>query len=483
MSKFTPTRRNLLLSSLAAGVGAGAGLFGGVGPLQRLARAQGTAPRYYVFCYFFGGWDILLSLDPRHSDEWSTSELTDALIQTGYDELVDPRINDGFSTDPFRTDAGVALGPYIGDLGRDPAMAQKICIVRGMSMETLTHEAGRRRFLTGKPPSGLLARGSSAATWLASHLEDGGLSEGSLPIPNLSMAVESFNGDDLAAYAAALGVTGVDDLMRTLRAGPSSVGSWEEAALEQLLQHEAACPGALSSTLWQRAEESRTNSVSMVNAELYQHFDFAADTPEMSAIRQFYGAYEPTDWRFNTREGLPPLAAATAAEAIKNGVSRVVSVELAAGLDSHGPDWASEHGPKQEAGFNLVARMMEDLEQTSHPEGGNYLDYTTFIGFSEFSRTARLNVYGGRDHSLTGACFLAGGNIAGGRVLGASSNVGMEPTVMNLTSGESLEASGYEEGVAEVVKPEHILQALFHDAGMTQDEADLRVSPLLALFG
>ena len=46
-------------------------------------------------------------------------------------------------------------------------MAQKICVVRGMSMETLTHEAGRRRFITGKPPSGLLARGSSGATWLA----------------------------------------------------------------------------------------------------------------------------------------------------------------------------------------------------------------------------------------------------------------------------------------------------------------------------
>ena len=127
--------------------------------------------------------------------------------------------------------------------------------------------------------------------------------------------------------------------------------------------------------------------------------------------------------------------------------------------------------------------MMEELEQTEHAEGGTYLDYTTFIGFSEFSRSPRLNVYGGRDHSLTGACFLAGGNIAGGRILGASSNVGMEPTVMNLTSGESLELSGYEEGVAEVVKPEHILQALFHDAGMTEDEADLRVSPLAALFG
>jgi uncharacterized protein (DUF1501 family) len=483
LSKLTPSRRKLLLGGLAAGVGAGTGLFGGLGPLQRLAWADGHSPRYYIFCYFHGGWDTLLSLDPRHPGEWSPSELSAGLIETGYGSLQDPRLNNGFDAQPFLTDAGVALGPYMGDLGRAPEMAGKVCIVRGMSMETLTHEAGRRRFLTGRPPSGLLARGSSASTWLASHLEDGEAGEDGVPIPNLSVSVESFNGDHLPAHAAALGVTSVDDLMRTLREGPSSVASWEEAALNELLQHEAACPGALGSPLWQQAEEGRLNSVSMVEAQLHRHFDFAADTPEMRAIREFYGAYEPTDWRYSQREGLPPLAAATAVEAIKNGVSRVVSVELASGLDSHGQSWATEHGPKQEAGFNLVARMMEDLGRTEHAAGGTYLDYTTLIGFSEFSRTARLNVYGGRDHSLTGACFLAGGNIVGGRVLGASSSVGMEPTVMNLTTGESLEPSEHAEGVAEVVKPEHVLQALFQDAGMTEDEADLRVAPLAALFG
>ena len=134
--------------------------------------------------------------------------------------------------------------------------------------------------------------------------------------------------------------------------------------------------------------------------------------------------------------------------------------------------------------FDLVARMIEALDSTIHEETGqSYLSHTTIVGFSEFSRTAMLNVNGGRDHSLTGACFLAGGNIQGGRVLGASSEVGMEPTVMDLSTGESLEPGDLEEGVAEVVKPEHILRALLEDAGTVEDEADLRVPPLAALFG
>ena len=48
------------------GAAAGIAAFGGVGPLQKLAHAQamGGRDRYYVFCYFPGGWDILLTLDP-----------------------------------------------------------------------------------------------------------------------------------------------------------------------------------------------------------------------------------------------------------------------------------------------------------------------------------------------------------------------------------------------------------------------------------
>ena len=64
MSQSDPniSRRALLLGGLSAACSLSA--LGGIGPLQRLARAaEGTLAddHYYIFCYFSGGWDILLA--------------------------------------------------------------------------------------------------------------------------------------------------------------------------------------------------------------------------------------------------------------------------------------------------------------------------------------------------------------------------------------------------------------------------------------
>lgn len=153
------SRRQALYAALSFGGGLAA--FGGLAPIVRLAKASGsgdTLDRYFVFCYFSGGWDILLGLDPRDPALFTDDTRSDTRIDPGYDRLLE------VGKLPFTLSTGVMVGPYIGGLQR---YADQLAIVRGMSMETLTHEAGRRRFITGKPPSGLLARGSSIASYLA----------------------------------------------------------------------------------------------------------------------------------------------------------------------------------------------------------------------------------------------------------------------------------------------------------------------------
>ncbi len=82
------TRRQLLLSGLSAGVGLAS--LGGVSPILRLARASagsaavGEKHRYYVFCYFGGGWDILVTLDPRDPSVFTPSAIPDTLIDPSY---------------------------------------------------------------------------------------------------------------------------------------------------------------------------------------------------------------------------------------------------------------------------------------------------------------------------------------------------------------------------------------------------------------
>ena len=242
------SRRNFLRRCLVCTGGAATAW--GVGPLLQLARAAEGAgapavppDRHFVFAYFSGGWDILLGLDPRDPAVFNDGNVSMTRIQPAYDQLQAPP-NGGL---PVQTAAGITFGPYIGELAKH---AERLAVVRGMSMDTLTHEVGRRRFLTGKPPSGLLARGSSAATWLSARLGE------AQPIPNLSVRVETYNVDQ-PNWASGLKVANVPDLLRTLRNGDPAPDALVDAHVDALLRETAQCAGAAASPAWQKAESSR----------------------------------------------------------------------------------------------------------------------------------------------------------------------------------------------------------------------------------
>lgn len=465
MTKITkkPTlgssRRDFLGTGCA--LGAGAAAFGSPMMMQTLARAAGPNPdlskdRHYIFCYFSGGWDILLGLDPRHPAQFNEGNLSEFRIQPGWEYLENPDVS---MVEPGNN---IQLGPFIGDLGT--MHWDKLCVVRGMSAETLTHEVGRRRFITGKPPSGLLARGSSVATYLAAGLGQ------QQPVPNLAVSVESYN-VDLPTYASGFSVLGVNDLVTAL-SGPSvGLDPLQDAQLDAVMSQFANCNSFQASPVLRAAEEGRRKAREMVQGGFDSLFNFKANSPEMLALRDHYG--------FNTGNSSttgvlsPAGQAALAVTAITSGLSRVVSIQVASGLDTHYDDWTDVQGPRQQTGFNAIARMVEDLASRPYGPGGeSWLDHTTIVGFSEFSRTSMLNQNTGRDHSLTNACLMLGAGIKPG-IIGASSNVGMSPTGTDLLTGMPSQGG-------EIVKPEHVLRALMEDIGITDDIADLRVDPLRA---
>jgi len=410
--------------------------------------------RNFIFCYFSGGWDILLGLDPRDPALFRDDNRSETLIQPGYDLLAEA------NKVPFESNlvSGMWFGPYIGALQDH---ADKLAIIRGMSMDTLTHQAGRRRFLTGKPPSGIQARGSSISSVISAQF--GPVS----PIVNLSGGVESFNVDQ-PNFASALTVANVDDLLRALREGSVTLDSEEDEQIASLLREFQACRREERSPVRALAHQSRDAATTLVEAKLDRYFDFGAKTTEMEAMRGLYG--------IGSDLSTPNAAAAMAVSAITNGISRVVSLRVANGLDTHYDDWLDEQGPIQQSGFDLVAAMVDDLASRPYmgSETETWLDYTTIVGFSEFSRTALLNANSGRDHSLTNSCFLLGAGIQGGQVIGASSDVGMAPQAVDLTTG-IVDAGG------EIIRPEHIHRTLLESIGVTEDIADLRVGSIPVL--
>lgn len=450
--KAGSTRRALLRGALGAGV-----LSAFRAPLVRRATAsQGDLrDRYFIFCYFNGGWDLLLSLDPRDPALFRDDLKKVTRIQPGFEEL------DGAYSGLVETAVeGMVFGPAIGAIADH---ADKLCVVRGMSMETLTHEVGRRRFLTGRAPAGLQAQGSSLPTILAAYL---GANE---PVPQLSVRVESYN-DGFPSDASAIRVTSVDDLVRVLRRSDTALPPAEQALVDALLAEAGACDSVLRSDFPRSALGSRDAAHTLVELGLDELFDFTQDTAEMEALRDRYGI-DPDDLTAAEAQ------AAAAVRAITTGISRCVSIEAARDLDSHGPEWSSYHAPRLEGGFNVVAAMIDELESTEYKSSGeSWLDRTTIVCFSEFGRTPLLNSSGGRDHFLHNAALLVGGGVQGGRVLGQSSDVGMAPTEANLSTGQP------EDG-GEVVKPEHLYRAILVACGIEEDAGDYRVDPLTAIYG
>ena len=90
--------------------------------------------------------------------------------------------------------------------------------------------------------------------------------------------------------------------------------------------------------------------------------------------------------------------------------------------------YKNEVGPNFD---NAYSALVEDLHRTGH------LKNTMVLAFGEFGRTPKINPAGGRDHHP--GCWtvlFAGGPVQGGRVVGASDEIGYSPKDRPVNTGE-----------------------------------------------
>ena len=91
------------------------------------------------------------------------------------------------------------------------------------------------------------------------------------------------------------------------------------------------------------------------------------------------------------------------------------------GFDTHSNNFPamSNHGEVMDP---ALASLVEDLSESG------MLEKTMVIMLSEFGRTPRINDNAGRDHwASVFSCFMAGGGIKGGQVIGSSDEDGAMP--------------------------------------------------------
>lgn len=435
---------------------AGAGLFAGASGLSRALRASQptVTDRYFVFAYFGGGWDVLLSLDPRDPDTFTFERAGETGIHPAYETIPTLRASDWLTDTSV---SGMTFGPYIGALAQ---RAERLAVLRGVAMESVAHEVARRHALTGRAPAGSSVRGSSVATWLAALLGE------AEPIPNLVCATSSFNLGH-PTWASGLETDTVADLFQALSPGDFALSGGAQDGLEAFF---AAQEARATSPLEAEILANRRAARALVELDLASLFDLERGDAEMRGLREAFGVDSGS-----TGEGGP--RALMAAQALTQGVARCVSFRAAGNLDSHqGADWQAEHGPNLQAGFDAIAALADHLEATPFGDSGeSWLDKTTILCFSEFSREAVLNSNGGRDHNLVNSMLLLGGGVRGGQVIGQTSDVGMLPEPVDLVTGAPSDAG-------ELLTNEHVARTLLASVGVTEDVGEFRKDPILALL-
>jgi hypothetical protein len=461
---FTVSRRGMLGGAACTAGAAAAGALG----FSELAHADlpPAADRAFLFCHFPGGWDQLMLLDPRDPRMFPNSERHRTLIELRWEEMDGLY---GIRSELVRPSGASPLvfGPLANRAGPRPQLVQfadRMAVLRGVNMSALGHEVAYRYFLTANYPVGTSARGSSIATEVTALMAPTAVRR---PLPNLSIGVETYN-DRFPGGASALPVRNVDDLLVVLQA----TGPADTAEVREAMAARARITGPCSDEMydrrgiWSAVRESKEIVHTLVNGNVATQFDFVtADTPGAAAIRARYG--------FGRGDANHPGArAALAMQAIKSGMSQVVSVGIGVGTDTHFSNNAV-HASLLIQGLDAFNVLLADLRDTMHPRGGSFLDHTTVIGFSEFARTPLFNNYNGRDHHQASSVMLLGAGIRGNTLVGGTSDVGMSPIPWDIANNRPSDTG-------EILKPEHVAATLFASAGLTSTR--FRESPIRAVL-
>lgn len=382
-------------------------LLGGAAGLAACPAAWAVGPaspdEFFVFVHAAGGWDVTLWADPRNERRGLVEPASTDNTDPGGLPLWRPaRLGGGAASFEILAPAGSALrlGPAIGDLYD---LRDRLTIVNGLAMNTVSHEDGTAYATTGRHRAG--------AAPSVDVLVTDALGTGQL-MPDVAVRFPSaYAGDRLDRRAIPLRVGSVDAITRVFARSDHYLLPADRADVAALLTEEAAALGGLGEdpeTYRQLAGQHRALP-GLLGGAFVEAFAPAA-------LRR---AYPRLDRPSRTQAG-GGLAAAFAVEAIRRNVVRCVGFALG-GLDTHGAGYR-QHAQTLADLFGVVAAMVRYLDEAPHPTrpGARLSEHTHVLVVSEFCRTPQVNAAGGRDHYPNNSALVISPRFRGGRVVGAT---------------------------------------------------------------
>lgn len=421
MSKHDRRRFLKVLGGAGAGAAAAMG-----GPLLRaFADSPTTSNEFFIFIMAVGGWDVTLWSDPRNEAVGLVNPATTDLADTvaiPYPDLWTPQALDADSTtfkiiepggnSPFK------FGPGIGGL---LDFQDRLCLINGISMNTVSHPDGRAFSATGRHLAGGHPAASSIDTMIANELGVDQL------LPNVSILFpSSFVGAHLDPRAQPILVDGVGTLSKSLSRSSLYETSAERDMVSAALIEEAKDLSAISN------DPSATDALalqygalkSMLSPAVQPTFDANKLTTLWPDLFTWPGGYKP---KFQA-SAATNAAFAVQAMSLNPPLVRCVSFALQ-GFDTHNSNYKQHLGALQE-GLTVIANLIKVLDKTPHPliTSDKLSDHTHIMVVSDFCRTPQINLAGGRDHYPNNSAIVISPKFKQKFLYGASDQEQVLPT-------------------------------------------------------
>ncbi len=407
---MTDSSRRTFLKVLGAGAAAGAAA---QFPMQALADPPGGADEFFIFIHAAGAWDMTVGLDPRNEAR--------GIIDPAHDDVLDtngllqwrPTTLDGDSNTfvPVRpSGSNLSFGPAIGLLAEH---YDRLCVVRGVATNTVSHPDGTVFASTGRHLAGGRSPESSVDTIIANEFGREAL------FPAISMNFPSwFVGSNLDRRAMPLRTASIETVGKSLARSELYTYAADRAQVTTILSQEARDLAARQQfpEVFNGMGLHYEGLNRMLQGNLRANFDGAM-------LTAMYPSLVPTAagerYRFFQTGA---VNAAFAVEAMKRNIMRSVAFSVGS-FDTHSTNYRNQALLQQDL-FNILARLIRVLEapESRHPTlmGERLIDHTHILVVSEFCRTPQINVNGGRDHYPCGATLVISPRFRGNFTIGSA---------------------------------------------------------------
>ena len=368
------------------------------------AVTQSAAEHFFIFIHASGGWDVTLWADPRNERKGLVEPASTDNTDVGPLSRWKPAKLDG-DTDTFEilapADVSLRFGPGIGDLYD---LRDRLTIVNGLAMNTVSHPDGTAYSATGRHLAGGRPPASSIDVALANELGTGQL------LPDVAIGFPaSYVGERLDRRAIPLRVSNAGTIAKSLARADAYLKDDDRAAITAVLTDEAH---ALAQRSVYPETYERLASQDQALPHLLGNELKAAFTP-----KALMDAYPGLDYKAKNL-GAGALGAAFAVEAMKRNLVRCVGFALG-GLDTHNQNYKQHAHTLQEL-FGTIGSLVRLLDATPHPTKSStkLSERTHILVFSDFCRTPQINLAGGRDHYPNNSALVISPRFRAGRAFG-----------------------------------------------------------------